>query len=326
VSDNLFLKHTGVRVPLICGAMYPCSNPELVAAVSEAGALGIIQPLSLTYVHGYKFDEGIKKIQSLTSKPVGFNALIEASSKVYLDRMMMWVDLALENGIRFFITALGNPNKVVQKVHAAGGFVYHDVTDKKWAMKAVEAGVDGLICVNNRAGGHLGTRSAEDLYQEVQGLGLPLVAAGGVASAQEYRRLLDMGYSAVQMGTRFIATNECGAKNDYKQAIVSAQEKDIVATTRISGVPVSVISTPLLEKMGAEPNKLLRFFLKHPKYKHWARAYFSLKSVFNLKRSYKGKLGYKDFYQAGKSVQDINKVSSVAEIVSAFEGVLQNNS
>ena len=105
--ETAFTRHARVQVPLICGPMYPCSNPELIAAVSEAGALGVVQPLSLTYVHGYEYRAGLRHIRSLTKQPIGFNALIEASNKTYLDRMRQWIDIALEEGIRFFITSLG---------------------------------------------------------------------------------------------------------------------------------------------------------------------------------------------------------------------------
>ena len=157
----------GIEIPLICGAMYPCSNPELIGAVSDAGGIGIIQPLSLIYVNGLELREGIRKIKAITDKPLGFNALVEKSSKVYLERMEKWIDIALEEGVRFFITALGNPDWVVERVHAVGGVVYHDVTERKWALKAIESGVDGLICVNNRAGGHAGSRSPEQLLEEM---------------------------------------------------------------------------------------------------------------------------------------------------------------
>ena len=70
-------RDAGIAVPLLCGAMYPCSNPELVAAVSDAGGLGVVQPISLTYVHGHDFREGLRLIRRLTTKPFGMNALIE---------------------------------------------------------------------------------------------------------------------------------------------------------------------------------------------------------------------------------------------------------
>ena len=186
--ETAFTRHAGVQVPLICGAMYPCSNPELVAAVSEAGGLGIVQPISLTYVHGHEFRAGLRHIRSLTAKPIGFNALIEASNKAYLERMRRWIDIALEEGVRFFITSLGNPRWVCERVHAVGGVVYHDVTERKWAEKGVDGGVDGLIAVNARAGGHAGPRSPEALFEELAPFGLPLVCAGGVGTPEEFAR------------------------------------------------------------------------------------------------------------------------------------------
>ena len=131
---------------------------------------------------------GLRYIKSLTSRPVGFNALIEASNRTYLERMKGWIDIALEEGIRFFITSLGDPKWVCERVHAVGGFVYHDVTEAKWAQKGVKGGVDGLIAVNSRAGGHAGTRSAEALLEELRPFGLPLVAAGGVGTEEEFAR------------------------------------------------------------------------------------------------------------------------------------------
>src|SRR3954452_985153 len=89
----------GVRLPIIGGAMYPCSNPELVGAVSAAGGIGIVQPISLTYVHGHDLREGLRLIRRLANgRPFGFNALVEKSSRIYEDRMRKWVDVALEEG------------------------------------------------------------------------------------------------------------------------------------------------------------------------------------------------------------------------------------
>src|SRR5213083_2132124 len=217
-------RRLGIALPIIGGAMYPCSNPELVAAVSEAGGIGVLQPISLTYVHGYDYREGIRRIRALTLKPIGMNALIEQSSKTYQQRMTRWIEIALEEGVRFFITSLGNPRWVVQRVGEVGGVVYHDVTERKWALKALDAGVRGLIAVNNRAGGHAGPHSAERLIDELGDLGAPLVCAGGIGDEAGFVAALRMGYAGVQLGTRFIATNECGAHHDYKQAIVRAKE------------------------------------------------------------------------------------------------------
>jgi nitronate monooxygenase len=313
--SNRFIAHTGAEVPVICGAMYPCSNPELVAAVSEAGGIGVVQPISLTYVHGHELREGLRLIRRLTSKPIGFNAIIEKGSKIYLDRMRRWLDVALEEGVRFVITALGDPRWVVDQVHAAGGVVYHDVTERRFAQKAVDAGVDGLICVNDRAGGHAGNRSPETLFEELEDLGLPLVCAGGVGDGRDFARALELGYEAVQLGTRFIATTECRAHEDYKRAILRARERDIVLTDKISGVPVSVIKTPYIEAMGTKANPIMRRLLRHPRTKHHVRTFYSLRSIWQLKRASLRGAGYRDYFQAGKSVESIEHLESAGDIV-----------
>ena len=210
--DTALTRQAHIEVPLICGAMYPCSNPELVAAVSEAGGIGIVQPISMTFVHRHEFRAGLKLIRDLTAKPIGMNALIEKSSRLYSERMERWVDVAIEEGVRFFVTSLGNPRWVAERVHAVGGFVYHDVTEAKWAAKGRDGGVDGLIAVNRRAGGHAGERSAEALLEELAPFGLPVVCAGGIGDGAGFAAALRMGYAGVQMGTRFIATPECRAE------------------------------------------------------------------------------------------------------------------
>ena len=127
-AARAFCEQLGIRYPVIGGAMYPCSNPELTAAVSAAGGIGIMQPISLTYVHGHEYREGIRLMRKLTDQPIGMNALIEKSSKKYQQRMVEWIDIALEEGIRFFVTSLGKPDWVAERVHAVGGLVYHSFT------------------------------------------------------------------------------------------------------------------------------------------------------------------------------------------------------
>lgn len=310
---------SGATVPLICGAMYPCSNPELVGAAAAAGAMAIVQPLSLIYVHGRELRAGLREIKDLAGgKPFGFNAIIEKSSKTYERRMRQWVDIALEEDVRFFVTALGKPDWVCASVHQTGGHVFHDVTERKWAEKAIDAGVDGLICVNNRAGGHAGTQTPKALLEDLASLGLPLVAAGGVGNAQAYADILQLGYGAVQMGTRFIASTECAVHADYWDAIIKADEADIVLTERISGVPVSVINTPHMQRIGTRAGPLARRLLKGRRTKHWMRLLYTLRSLRDLKQTIKKGVDYKDIWQAGKSVGAIHNVQPAGEIVREF--------
>ena len=316
--DTPLTRQLRIEVPLICGAMFPCSNPELVAAVSDAGGIGVIQPLSLTFVHGYDFTDGLALIRRLTAKPVGMNVLIEQSSRHYMDRMRRFVDLALEGGVRFFVTSLGNPRWVVERVQGAGGIVYHDVTERKWADKGLAGGVHGLIAVNNRAGGHAGGRSAEQLLEELSGYGVPLVCAGGIGDAAGFVAALRMGYAGVQLGTRFIATDECRAAPEYKQAIVDARESDIVLTERVTGVPLSVIRTPYVDRVGTRAGPLARWMLQHRRTKHFMRTVYALRSAWALKRSLMDGGGSTDYWQAGKSVAGIDAIVPAGRIVHDF--------
>ena len=311
-------RHAGIEVPLICGAMYPCSNPELVAAVSEAGGIGIIQPISLTYVHGHDFREGIRLIRRLTSRPIGMNALIEQSSRAYHERMTRWIDIALEEGVRFFITSLGNPRWVVDRVAPLGGIVYHDVTERKWAEKGLAGGVHGLIAVNRRAGGHAGSRSAEELLEALGGLGVPLVCAGGIGDERDFVATLRMGYAGSQLGTRFIATTECRASEAYKQAILAAGEDAIVHSERITGVPVAVIRTPYIERIGLRAGPVARWMLRHRRTKHLMRTAYALRSLWQLKRASLDESGDQDYWQAGKSVATIDRIEPTGDILRRF--------
>jgi nitronate monooxygenase len=313
--ETPFTRQVGIALPIICGAMYPCSNPELVAAVSEAGGIGIVQPISLTFVHKHEFRDGLRLIRSLTTKPIGMNALIEQSSRSYRERMERWIEVSLEEGVRFFVTSLGNPRWVVDCVASVGGVVYHDVTERKWAQKGLDAGVHGLIAVNDQAGGHAGTRSPRALYEELAGFGVPLVCAGGVADEASFRSALEIGYAGVQMGTRFIATTECLAHPDYKAAIVRSTADDIVLTERLTGVPVAVIRNEHIARTGTRAGPIARWMLRGRKTKHWMRTIYAVGSIWRLRRSLNSARGRDDYWQAGRSVAGIHDVVPVAEVI-----------
>ena len=312
-------KDAGIRYPIICGAMYPCSNPELVSAASDGGGIAILQPVSLTMVHGFDkpnrkegLRAGIRYIRTLTDKPIGFNALIEKGSEKYIRQMSEWIDIALEEGVLFYVTSLGKPDWVCEKVHAKGGVVYHDVTNRKWAEKGKECGVDGLICVNNRAGGHLGELSMEEMYVQLSDMGLPLICAGGVGSELELAKALKIGYDGVQMGTRFIATDECTTPQDYKDAIVKAKEEDITWTTKLTGVPISVINNSKLKKNNSWPIRRLL----DSRFKHRIRVLITAISFWRMRAFSKGKgKSSKNLWSAGKSVETVNSIESATVVM-----------
>ena len=159
--ETAFTRAAGVEVPLIGGAMYPCSNPELVAAVSAAGGLGIVQPVSLTFVHKHEFRSRAAlhphaDRQADRAQPAHRAVLADLSRAQSRSGSRSRSKRAFASSSR--LSAIRGGWSTCAKPKAA--VVYHDVTERKWADKAVQGGVDGLICVNNRAGGHAGDAGA----------------------------------------------------------------------------------------------------------------------------------------------------------------------
>jgi nitronate monooxygenase len=313
-STLQFLQDTGVTSPIVCGPMYPGSNPELVAAVSEAGGFGVVQPVALTSLYGHDFREGLQLIKKLTNKPFGVNfTIFGGANKKYHEQMKEWVEISIEEGVKFFLTSLGKPHEIVKIAKQNDIKVYHDVPNKKVALAMRDAGVDGLNCINWRGGGQTGIQSAEQFMEELHDIGIPLVCAGGIGDESDYKKALDMGYAGVQMGTRFLATKECIITDSYKQAIVDSNEQDIVWTNKVAGNNSSVIKTADVMRGGLRTGPVINYMLRRPKLKKYARMYLMNKGLKNY-----SKTAFDDnvqFWQAGKGVGNITSVTSVADVI-----------
>ncbi len=142
-----------------------------------------------------------------------------------------------------------------------------------------------------------------------------MVCAGGIGAPDGFARALAQGYAGVQMGTRFIATEECRASTPYKQAIVDATEEDIVLTERLTGVPVAVIATDYVRRLGLKAGPLARWMLRRHRTKHWMRSFYALRSAWQLKRASLDEAGSTEYWQAGRSVADVHAVLPAADIV-----------
>lgn len=316
-SQKQFLADTGATVPIVCGPMYPGSNPELVAAVSEAGGFGIVQPVSMTRLYGHDYRKGLQLIKQLTKKPFGVNfTIFGGANKKYHQQMQEWMEISIDEGVKFFLTSLGKPHEVVKAASQHKIKVYHDVPNKKVALKMRDAGVDGLNCINWRGGGQTGSQSAEQFVEELNDIGIPLIAAGGISNARDYQHALELGYAGVQLGTRFLATEECKVSNAYKQAIVTATEDDIVWTNKIAGNNSSMIKTADVMKGGLRTGPVINFMLRQPKLKKYARMYLMSRGIKNY-----SKTAFDDsvqYWQAGKGVGGIKSVLSVKEVITSF--------
>jgi nitronate monooxygenase len=203
-------------------------------------------------------------------------------------------------------------------VRAAGALVYHDVTERKWALKGRDGGVSGFVAVNDRAGGHAGRLSAAALLDEIRDLALPVLCAGGIGNERDFVAALRMGYAGAQLGTRFIATPECRASEAYKRAIVEAGEDEVVLTERLTGVPVSVLDTPSVRRLGLKAGPIARFMLRGRRTKHWMRTLYALRSLWSLKRGLLRDAPDRDYWQAGKSVAGIDRIEPAGEVVRRF--------
>jgi len=317
-NTKTFLKDTGASIPVVCGPMYPGSNPELIAAVSEAGGFGVVQPLSLTSLYGHDFREGLRLIKSLTDKPFGVNfTIFGGGNKKYHDNNKKWMDISIEEGVKFFLTSLGKPTEIVKIAKKNDIKVYHDVPNKKVALAMVDCGVDGLNCINWRAGGQTGIYSAEKFMEDLKDIKIPLICAGGIGNENDYKKALEMGYSGVQLGTRFLASKECIVTKSYKNAIVNSEEKDIVWTNKIAGNNSSVIKTKDIMRGGLRTGPIINFMLRRPKLKKYARMYLMSKGI----KSY-SKTAFDDsvqFWQAGKGVGGIKSIESCADILKNYK-------
>jgi NAD(P)H-dependent flavin oxidoreductase YrpB (nitropropane dioxygenase family) len=229
VLRTRFTDLLGVEHPIVLGGMSSGTNVELVAAVSQAGGLGI---LGVTGRSPEQIREAADAIRARTTRPFGLNLLLfMVGSRI--DPAA--VEAAIGSGARVLSTAWGDPAPYVSSAHAAGQIVMHMVATAEDARHAVDAGVDVVVAQGTEGGGHVGLVSTMALVPAVLDVagGVPVLAAGGIADGRGLAAALAMGADGVLMGTRFLATREAPVPASYKQAIVDASGSDTV----ISQVP-----------------------------------------------------------------------------------------
>lgn len=222
----------GLKYPIACAPMFIISNKEMIVACAEAGILGSMPSLNLR-THE-EFREALQWIRARTDRPFAINLTIRLTEPERLER-----DFAacLEYRVPVLITSYGNPTELARRAHETGTIVLHDVINLKHALKAQDAGVDAIIGVAAGAGGHAGSTSPFVLYPYLrEQLRVPIVAAGCIATGRQIAASLALGAELVYMGTRFIASAECGAEGAYKEMVVNGAPESIVYTDAVSGL------------------------------------------------------------------------------------------
>ena len=226
---STLIRKLGIRYPLIVAPMFLISNPDMLVAAGEAGCLGAMPSLNARSFEA--FEESLANIRQRTQAPFGINLILLQNPRLEQD-----LELCVRYKVPLIITSLGNPTPVIEKVHAYGGLVFCDVINLRHAQKVKQAGADGLVAVSYGAGGHAGKIAANVLIPWLKReTGLPVFAAGGIATGAQIHAALALGASAAYMGTRFIATQESPADPAYKQMILSSGPEDIVLSDQVTG-------------------------------------------------------------------------------------------
>lgn len=291
-----------LRLPLVAAPMFLVSNPQLVLACCHNGVLGSFPALNQRESSGFKaWLEEIEAGLKADSAPYAVNLIVHGSNP----RLQADLALCVEHKVPVVITSLGAVKEVVDAVHSYGGLVFHDVTTRRHAEKAAEAGVDGLIAVAAGAGGHAGTWSPFALIAEIrQFFDKTLLLSGCLNHGHEILAAQVLGADLAYMGTRFIATRESNADVDYKQMILDARAADIVHTPAVSGVPASFMRQSL-EKAGYDMARLQD--------KGDVNYGEKLKPVSDEAKA------WKTVWSAGQGVGGIADVPSVAELITRLD-------
>jgi NAD(P)H-dependent flavin oxidoreductase YrpB (nitropropane dioxygenase family) len=245
----------GIDVPVICAPMGFVTGPELAAAVSEAGGLGI---MSFGPNPPPQLRTNIRRLRDLTDKPFGVNILLAnvRGLAIPVDEL---VAVCLEERVPVLSFFAGDPRAYIEAAHAVGSVVFHQVASVAAAREAAASGVDVVIVQGSEAGGHTESRVGLTalIPRVVDAIApTPVVAAGGIADARGLVAALALGAEAVSMGTRFVATTEATAHPRYKEQLLAASEEDTESTMLFGwewpNAPHRVLRTPFVQEWRKE--------------------------------------------------------------------------
>jgi len=233
----------GIEYPIIQGALGGIGGPGLAAAVSNAGGLGVLAAWGLSLD---QLRQAIHRTRELTSRPFALN-IMPLSPEFTRTR----AELAVQEGIGIVTTGRGDPREpIIQFLKDQNIKVIGVVPTVRHARRLEEEGVDALVASGCEAGGHVGRVATMPLVpQVVDAVRVPVIAAGGIIDARGFLAALALGACGVQMGTRFVATEESEASPEEKQRVLEAVDEDNVVTEIFTGKPVRVLTSPMLDSL-----------------------------------------------------------------------------
>ena len=236
----------GIEYPIIQGGMANIATGEFAAAVSNAGALGLVAGGGLD---AEALRAEIRDAKAATDKPFGVNLML---MNPHIDEL---AKVVVEEGVQVVTTGAGNPGKYVPAWKEAGIKVFPVVAAPVLAKRLERYGIDGVIAEGTESGGHVGEMTTMALVPQVaDAVSVPVIAAGGIADGRQLAAAFALGACGVQVGTVLLASEECPIHDNYKQAVLKAGANDTVVTGRSGGAPVRVLK-----------NKMAREYLRMEK-------------------------------------------------------------
>ncbi|MDR7001688.1 nitronate monooxygenase [Neobacillus niacini] len=299
---------TQLRLPVISAPMFLVSGPELVKNCCLNGIIGSFpapnaRPIEVLdqWMGNLNTELEAARTQNPERKiaPWAMNMVVHSSYA----RLKEELELIKKHQPQLVITSLGSPKVVVDIVHEYGGLVFSDVSDVKFAKKAAESGVDGLILVASGAGGHAGQINGFAFVDMVRSFwdGI-IVLAGAISTGKGILAAQAAGADLAYMGTRFIVATESMARNDYREMLVEATQEDIILTDAFSGVKANML-IPSIVKAGLDPEQLMK----------------KEKVDFNHMQQEPNAKAWRDIWSAGHGVGAINKIETAGEIIEHLE-------
>lgn len=247
-----------LRMPIAAAPMFLVSGPELIIAACREGIIGSFPALNQRQTKGYEdwliqIRDGLQQAEQegQRSAPYAVNLIVHHSNS----RLPVDLEMTVKYQVPLVITSLGIDRSVVDAVHSYGGLVFHDVVNMRFAEKALDAGVDGLIAVCAGAGGHAGTYNPFAFITELRALtDKTILASGAISNGASILAAQACGADLAYLGTRFIVAKESLAKEHYQQMLLDSSAKDIVYTPKISGIPANFLQASI-EAAGLDLNR-----------------------------------------------------------------------
>jgi nitronate monooxygenase len=301
-------KMLGIDYPIIVAPMFLISNTKMIKAALASGITAAFPAMN------YRTDEELRKaiqdIKAFSAKPFGVNLIVNKSNPRYKAHLKTLLDLKVD----YIITSLGSPKEVIEESKKAGIKVFCDVVDLKYAQKVEDLGADGVIAVNSRAGGHAGNILPKDLVTLLnENCSLPIISAGGIAHGKDLHDVMSWGASGASIGTIFIACEEADISPEYKQAMITYGEKDIVRTNKLSGSALTVINTPYVQQLGTKAN-LLEWILNNNKtLKKYAKMLIAFRGMKAVEKAAFGAT-YKTVWCAGPAIEHVHEILPLSVI------------